>query len=407
MNRNQFIYNGKIMQKNEVTDWPIYDSQEKKGLLAVLTSKKWGCLNGNFVQMFEQKFAKYHGAQYGIAVTNGTSGLRIALQAANIQAGDEVIVPPYTFLATATAVLEVNAVPIFVDIEPETYNLDLDLVERAITKKTKAIIPVHFAGLPVDMDRLNAIAKKHNLIVIEDACHAHGAEWKGKKLGALGDMGVFSFQSTKNMTAGEGGIILTNNKTYAKLLRSYVNCGREEGRAWYAHYRLGGNHRMTEWQGAVLLAQLTRLDKQTKQRDTNGLYLTQRLSKIPGIVPLKRGIGETRHSYHLYIFKYKKEFFNNIPKQEFVSILNRNGIPASIGYPIPLYKQPLFINQNFGSYAAAAKKINYRAVYCPNCEIACKQEAIWLPQTVMLGSKKDMDDIVYTIESIQHKLLRS
>jgi dTDP-4-amino-4,6-dideoxygalactose transaminase len=391
---------GKKNWKKKFPCWPEFSAKEEKALLSVLKGSRWGCLEGDKVNEFEKKFAAYQDAKYGIAVTNGTTGLRIALQAAGVQAGDEVLVPPYTFLATATAVLEVNAVPVFVDIDPETYNIDPTLIESAITKRTKAIIPVHFAGLAADMEKINRIAKKHKLVVIEDACHAHGAEWKGRKLGAVGDMGVFSFQSTKNMTAGEGGIILTNNPQYAGLLRSYSNCGREEGRAWYGHYRLGGNHRMTEWQGAVLVAQLTRLESQTKRRDANGKYLDKQLNQIPGIIPLKRDVRETRHSYHLYIFRYKQEHFNNIPKSRFVEMLNKQGIPASIGYPIPLYQQPLFVERNFGSYADAAKKINYGSVKCPNCETACYQEAVWLMQSVMLGSKKDLDNIVTAIKKI-------
>ncbi|MFB3896386.1 MAG: DegT/DnrJ/EryC1/StrS family aminotransferase [bacterium] len=395
---------GKKNWKKKFPRWPEFNGKEEKALLSVLHGSRWGCLEGDKVNEFEKRFAAYQDAKYGVAVTNGTAALRIALQAAGIQAGDEVLVPPYTFLATATAVLEVNAIPVFVDIDPNTYNIDPTLIESAITKKTKAIIPVHFAGLAADMDKINRIAKKHKLVVIEDACHAHGAEWKGTKLGAIGDMGVFSFQSTKNMTAGEGGIILTNNPKYARLIHSYANCGREEGRAWYGHYRLGGNHRMTEWQGAILLAQLTRLESQTKCRDANGKYLDSQLEKIPGILPLKRNIGETRHSYHIYMFRYKKEYFNNIPKAKFVAMLAKQGIPISIGYPIPLYQQPLFVERNFGPYAESAKKVKYGTVKCPVCETACYEEAVWIMQSVMLGKKKDLDNIVQAIKKLQQKL---
>jgi dTDP-4-amino-4,6-dideoxygalactose transaminase len=395
------INGGKPERTKPFPKWPQFGTPEKKELIEVLESGKWGKFAGNKVKAFEEKFAAYQDAKYGIAVTNGTIGLRLALQAADIQAGDEVLVPPYTFLATATTVLEVNAVPIFVDIDPDTYNIDPNLIEAAITKKTKAIIPVHFGGLAADMDKINRIAKKHKLIVIEDACHAHGAEYQGTKLGAIGDMGVFSFQSSKNITAGEGGIVLTNNRKYAELVRSFHNCGREEGRVWYGHVRLGGNHRMSEWQGAILLAQMTRVEAQTKRRNTNGLYLNVQLSQIPGIVPLKRGVGETRHSYHLYIFRYKKVQFNNIPKPRFVEALQKEGIPCSIGYPIPLYQQPLFAERNFGSYATAAKKINYGELFCPQCELACSEEAVWFSQSMMLGTKKDIDDIVRAIRKIQ------
>jgi dTDP-4-amino-4,6-dideoxygalactose transaminase len=401
MNKTLAITGGSPVRMKPFPKWPQYDAQEKKLLIEVLESNQWGKMLGSKVKEFEKKFAAYHDAKYGIAITNGTVGLRLALQAAGIQAGEEVIVPPYTFLATATAVLEVNAVPIFVDIDPETYNIDPTLIEPAITKRTKAIIPVHFGGLSAAMDKINRIAKKYNLVVIEDACHAHGAEWKNKKLGAVGDMGVFSFQSSKNITAGEGGIVLTNKKKYADLVASFHNCGREIGKAWYGHVRLGGNHRMSEWHGAVLLAQLTRIETQTKRRNENGLYLNKELIRIPGIIPLKRGIGETRHSYHLYIFKYKKEYFKQIPKMRFIEALRKEGIPCSPGYPEPLYKQPLFTDHNFGSFAAAARKIKYRSLSCPHCELACSDEAIWLPQAVMLGTRKDMNDIIAAIRKVQ------
>jgi dTDP-4-amino-4,6-dideoxygalactose transaminase len=395
------INGGNPVRTKPFPKWPQYDALEKRLLTEVLESNQWGKMLGTKVKEFEKKFAAYQDAKYGIAITNGNDGLRIALQAAGIQAGDEVIVPSYTFIATATAVLEVNAVPIFVDIDADTYNLDPKLIEAAISKRTKAIIPVHFGGLSAAMDKIKRIAKKYKLIVIEDACHAHGAEWKGKKLGAIGDMGVFSFQSSKNITAGEGGIVLTNSKKYADLIASYHNCGREIGKVWYGHVRLGGNHRMSEWHGAVLLAQLTRLEKQIKLRNENGLYLNRELSRIPGIIPLKRGIGETRHSYHLYIFKYKKAYFNHIPKMRFIEALRKEGIPSNPGYPEPLYRQPLFTTHHFESFAPAAKKIRYQSLSCPQCELACAEEAIWIPHAVMLGTKNDMNDIIAAIKKIQ------
>lgn len=395
------INGGKPVRTKPFPKWPQYNEQERKLLLEVLESNDWGRLGGNKVKEFEEKFAAFHNAKYGIAVSNGTAGLRVALLAAGIKDGDEVIVPAYTFIATATAVLEVNAVPIFVDIEPDTYNISPQSIESAITPKTKVIIPVHFGGLSADMDKINQIARKYNLVVIEDACHAHGAEFKGKKLGTLGDMGVFSFQSSKIMTAGEGGIVISNNKKYATLIHSFHNCGRLASGIGYKHIRLGSNHRMTEWQAAILLAQLSRLNEQIERRNQNGLYLDEKLREIPGIEPLSRKPKVTRHSYYLYIFRYRKEFFNNVPKKIFVEALKKEGIPCSVGYPIPLYKQSIFVKKNFGPYAPAARKINYTAIHCPNCERACTEEAVWIPQYVLLGDKKDMDDIVKAIVKIQ------
>jgi dTDP-4-amino-4,6-dideoxygalactose transaminase len=302
---------------------------------------------------------------------NGSVALRIALIAAGIQEGDEVIVPAYTFIATASSVIEANAVPVFVDIDPETYCLTPQGVEASITDRTRAIIPVHFAGQAVDMDPLMALADRYNLVVIEDAAHAHGAEYKSRRLGSIAQMGCFSFQSSKNLTAGEGGAILTNDEQYERLCRSLHTCGRYPEGAWYEHYQPGGNYRMTEFQAGLLLNQLTRLEEQTKLRDRNGYYLNQRLVEIPGIRPLKRGLGETRHAYHLYIFR---------------------------GYGTPIYRQELFLKLAFGPYTGyqhTQPDLDYAGVYCPVSETACREEACWLPQSVLLGSEKDMDDICY------------
>jgi dTDP-4-amino-4,6-dideoxygalactose transaminase len=181
-------------------------------VVRVIESGLWGRTTGKVVAQFEETFAKFQGARHGLAVINGTAGLRIALIAAGIREGDEVIVPPYTFLASATAVVESNAVPVFVDIDPETYNLDPGRIEAAITPRTRAIMPVHFAGRACDMERILTIARKHDLKVVEDACHGWGGRWKDKGLGCIGDLGVLSFQSSKNLTAGEGGFITTDDE---------------------------------------------------------------------------------------------------------------------------------------------------------------------------------------------------
>ena len=221
-------------------------------------------------------------------MVNGTVSLRVALLAAGIEAGDEVIVPPYTFLATATAVVEANATPIFADIELDNFNLDPRAIEAAITPRTKAVIPVHMGGLPVNMDAILDIARRHRLTVIEDAAHAHGAAYRGRRVGAIGQLGSFSFQSTKNLTSGEGGIILTNDDELAERCRSIHNCGRIAGGAWYEHHVMSGNYRLGEFQGAILNAQLTRFDAQAETRERNGKHLAERLAQLPGVVPQPR-----------------------------------------------------------------------------------------------------------------------
>lgn len=393
------IDGGTPVRKKPFPKWPIFDHRERRMVLKALNSGKWGKLDGHLNREFEEKFAKYVGCRFGIAMVNGSVTLKVALWAGGVREGDEVIIPPYTFIATATAVLECNATPVFVDIHPDTYNLDPDRIERAITPRTKAIIPVHLGGLCADMDRINAIAKKHHLVVIEDAAHAHGAEWKGRKAGSLGNMGSFSFQSSKNLNSGEGGIVTTNDAKLAERVRCLHHCGRLPGKEWYEHGILGGNYRLGELQAALLLAQFTRLEGQTKIRNRNGLCLNQELAKIEGIEPLKRGIGETRHCYHLYLARYRRERFGGWPRARFVAAMQAEGIPLSAGYLLPIYRQPYFIEGDFGPFHQPP--IDYSRVACPACEQACREEALWLTQNVLLGSRADMDDIVAAVRKVQ------
>ena len=346
------------------------------------------------------------GANYGIGCSTGTAALEIALKALGIGPGDEVIVPPYSFIATATAVLIVNAVPVFCDIDPDTYNLDPKSFERAITPRTKAVIPVHFAGMAADMDAILSIAERNGLAVLEDAAHAHGATWKNRGLGSIGNAGTFSFQASKNMTSGEGGLITTNNREFAELCESLLWAGRKIGHEWYEHFRLGWNYRMTEFQGALLLAQLERLEEQNGRRTRNAAYLTSKLAAIPGIHPLARPDYATRHSFHIYIFRFKEKEFG-ISRKQFLEALAGEGITCSSGYAHPLYKNVVFLEKNFypkgcpiscGHYNG---KIDYRDFegLCPNVEQACR-EAIWLEHRQLLGDQQDMDDIVRAVSKI-------
>lgn len=396
------IDGGEPIRKKPFSKWPVWDESEANALKSVLESGVWG-IGGSKVPEFEQKFASYVGVEYGICVTSGTTALEIALRAADVGPGDEVIVPPYTFMATASSVLQIKAIPIFADIDKDTYNLNPDAMESAITERTKAVIPVHIGGCPADMDRIMEIARKHNIIVIEDCAQAHSAEWKGKKVGSIGDMGCFSFQSSKNLCAGEGGIITTNNREMGDKCWSFHNCGRVRQGAWYEHPLLGSNLRMTEWQAAILLAQMERLEEQTNTRNHNALYLSKKLSEIDGIQPLMRDKRVTIHSYHLYIFKYDSSKFNNIPKLKFIQALNAEGIPCSSGYN-PLYKDDLFkapIQKCPISCAYYKGEVDYSKVYCPVTEKACSEEAVWLFQSMLLGTEEDMDDIVNAICKIK------
>lgn len=380
--------------------WPVFDSAEEQRLLATLRSAKWGKLDGAEVAEFERRFASMHGCAHGIGVVNGTVSLRIALLAAGIGAGDEVIVPPYTFLATATAVVEANAAPVFADIDADTFNLDPAAVQGAITPRTRAMIPVHMGGQPAAMDELLAIARKHGLMVIEDAAHAHGAAYKGRPAGSMGHMGSFSFQSSKNLTSGEGGIVITNSDSLAAACRSIHNCGRVEGRPWYEHHAMSANYRLGEFQGSILNAQLDRLEDQTARRDRNGSRLASALSRIPGILPQRRTPETTRHSYHLFLFRIEAEEFG-APRNAILKALNAEGIPVTAGYLMPLYRQPLFQNKAFGPYLNCVRSdLDYARVRCQNCERICHEQGAWLEQSLLLGTPEDTEDIVRAFEKV-------
>jgi dTDP-4-amino-4,6-dideoxygalactose transaminase len=399
--KQNLAINGGTKTIDKTFSWPVFDETEINAVAEVVRSGKWGNPDcGDLVKAFEDEFAVFCGVKYALTCVNGSVALRLALIACGVRPGDEVIIPPYTFIATSTIVLEANCVPVFVDIDPDTYNLDPAKIEEAITKRTKAIIPVHFAGQACEMDEIMALAKKYNLKVIEDACHAHGAEYKGKKLGSIGDAGCFSFQSSKNLTSGEGGMVITNDEKLFDMMNSLRNVGRVKGGQWYEHHNLGCNYRLTQLQVVLLVNQLKRLTEQTNLRHENGTYLNSLLEKIDGIKPLKRGMGETLHSYHIYIFKYDKSKFNNLSKSEFSKILAAEGVPCFMGYPQPLYKQPLFQHKNFMCYAIP-EEVDYTNVSCPVTEKACYEEAVWILQHAMLGTKEDMEKFAQAISKIQ------
>lgn len=377
--------------------WPQWGEADLQGLREALTGGVWSAANAPQVRAIEQRFAAFQDARHGVACTNGTITLEIALAALGVGAGDEVIVPPYIFLATATAVLQVNALPVFVDIAPDTYCLDPDAVEAAITPRTKALIPVHLGGHPADMDRLLAIARQHGLGVIEDAAHAHGAAWQGRKVGALGDYGSWSFQASKNLTSGEGGMLTTDRDDLAERAWSLHNCGRTRTGAWYEHTAVGGNYRLTEFQAALLLAGLDRLPAQIAWREASARFLDRELARIEGLAPLPRDPRATTHAYHLYLFRYDAAAFAGLSRDRFVQALRAEGIPASPGYPVPLNQQPIFVNRAFDTratgYDPAYAPTQFDRLDLPVCQRACA-ETVWLTQNMLLGTEDDLADVV-------------
>ncbi len=400
------IKGGKPVREKPISYWPIFDDTEKKYLLNVLESREWGKISGNMNTEFEERFSQFQNAKHTITVCNGTVALRIALFAAGVGPGDEVIVPSYTFVATATAVLEANAIPIFADIDEDTFNISPDSIERLITERTRAIIPVHFGGASSPlMGRIIKIAEHNNLKVIEDAAQAQGSLWNGKRVGTLGTAGTFSFQSSKNMTAGEGGAIVTNDDFTAEKIRSFHNCGRKPGYPWYLHFGISGNFRLSEFQAAVLLAQLEREENNLVKRRQNALYLNKLLSEVDGIEPIVYP-EEIQSSYYLYVLKYNKEAFNFLSKNKFVKALNKEGISTLEGYPFPLYRQPIFAEKNFWGNDCPVnctfykKDIDYSKTYNPVSEKAC-EIGFWFPNIVLHGNKEDTESIVEAINKIK------
>lgn len=382
--------------------WPIFGELEEQLILQVVRSGKWGGSGTTVSDQFqpllpemEKKFAQLHEAKYAVSCVNGTVALTVAMQALGVKPGDEVIVPSYTFIASASAALAYGAIPVFVDIEEDTLLIDPNKIEQAITNKTKAIMAVHIAGAPANMTKISEIAKKNNLAVIEDSAQAVGAEWEGKKIGAIGDIGTFSFQSSKNLNSGEGGMIVTNNEQLWEKAWSICNVGRVPDGAWYQHDRLGQNYRMTEFQAAILLAQMTRLEEQMRERESSASLLNQLLQDIKGIRLLKNDSSITRHAHHLYMFKLDSVITEQVKKEDFIEKLNAEGIPAAAGY-VPL-------NQNQAILSSVEERTgNKRIDSCPVSETLCEKEVVWLTQDVLISGEKAIHDVAAAVRKVMN-----
>jgi len=368
--------------------WPVFDDTERTAVLEVLESGVW--FYGNRVAAFERAYAAFQDAAHCVSCTSGTSAIEICMQVVGIEPGDEVLVPPYTFIATASSVVRMGGRAVFVDVD-DSWCMDPDLIEGALTPRTKAIMPVHFGGRVADMDRINAIAETHGLAVIEDACHSWGGKWKGKGTGALGRGGVFSFQMSKNITAGEGGAIVTDDEAFAESCRAVSNCGRMKGSAWYAHTVIGTNARMTEMAAAILSAQLTRLEQQTLTRERNAAILDEALAAIDGITPQPGDERITRRAYHLYCVRIDPDVFG-CTRERFVEAAAAEGLPIGAGYDRPLYAQPAFTEGAEGDYASGR---------CPVAEDLCYRSGMWFVHPILLGTEEDMADIVAIFRKIK------
>ncbi|MDN5217068.1 DegT/DnrJ/EryC1/StrS family aminotransferase [Fulvivirgaceae bacterium BMA12] len=406
----------KDIHTNPWPAWPVWDKNEEKALIEVLNSGIWS-YNGPKETMFNKLFAEFVGTKYAISSVNGTVTLQLALEALEIGIGDEVILPGLTWQATAATVLDVNATPVLVDVCEDTWCIDPDAVEKAITPKTKAIVPVHLYGSFADMDAILAIAKRHNLYIIEDCAHKHGGEWNGQKAGSIGDVGSFSFQLSKHLTAGEGGTLTTNDPAIAERIDALRNCGRrpessdyvtvDKGAGIYGddgNFVQSGNYRMTDFQAAILIEGLKRLPEQNRKRDENGIYLNSLLLELPGVMPLRRDRRETREAYFNFAFRYNAQEFGGLPIEKFRAALTAElGIEVDSSYE-PLNECSLYVPWTKPARHKLSEQywqdINPARFALPVCRKIHHEESICMHHKVLLGEKEDMELIAAAIKKV-------
>lgn len=399
------VLGGQPVRTQKWASWPVWDPAAEPDILAVLRSGNWFRGQGTRVTEFEKRYAALLGAKRCLATASGTTALVTALHVLGVEAGDEVIVSPYTFVASYNVIFMMKALPVFADSDPATFMIDPARIEERITERTRAILPVHILGLPAPMDPILAIAKKRNLVVVEDACQAWLAEYNHQKCGTLGNLGCFSFQNSKHLPAGEGGAVVGNDELTVDRCHSFHNCGRPFGthQPTGANPVRGTNFRMQEFQAVILMSQMQRLEKDTQTREQNAQYLATRLGKIPGIVPYQLSPGATRAVFHLFPFRYQKEAFNQVPREKFLAALTAEGIPCSGGYG-PANKD--------GSIEEALNSKSYQRLFSkerldqyrrdsalPKNDQLCR-EAVWFGQNMLLGTRQDMDDIADAVEKI-------
>ena len=406
-NAKPAVLGGPQHLKISSSPWPVYDNLERESIAGVVNSGIWGRLASNTrTQKFEREYEKITGATHALAVTSGTAALFDLLGALDIGPGDEVIIPPYTFIATYNAVNLHYALPVFVDTDIESFQIDAKKIQRAINKNTKAIMPVHIGGSPFDVDAVLAISKKNGIPVIEDACQAHLAEWKGKSVGNWGLGGAFSFQASKNLNAGEGGAVITNDTGFYDKCYAFHHQGQSANSASLAtgSGTRGANLRITEFQSAILSAQLTRLKQQSEKRWENAQYLTQMLKEIPGIKPAKLYPGTTRSAFHLYMFRIVEKEFGTT-REKLIKAMGAEGIGPSTGYG----------KINKGDFVTnLAKQKHYLKIYGEkrmkqwleqtlNTPVNDRltEEALWFGQTTLLAGRSDMEQIADTVRKIQ------
>ena len=403
--------------------WPEWGEADRQAVTNVIDKGKWwmyaygteeltsggGTAELSQVEQAEREFAALHGVKHALAVTSGSMALECCMRAIDLQPGDEVITTPYTFFATSLCVLNQWALPVYVDIDPETYNIDPERIEAAITDRTRAIMPVHFAGELADMDAICAIAARHGLAVIEDAAQAHGVCLDGDRYAcSFGLGGVLSFQESKCVTCGEGGMVLTNNDDFAEACWALRHCGRKRDGLWYEHDRLAWNSRMNELTAGLLRSQLARLADQNQRRMANVTHLYERLASVDGITPIKLHPRGTRRNHYLVMLRYEGSGFGGLSRARFIEAMSVEGIDISGGYAFPNFANPVFDTLDFTSssspfMAGRNAPMDYArsTETCPNAMRACRDEALWLNHHLFLGETNHVDMIVDAILKVQ------
>jgi dTDP-4-amino-4,6-dideoxygalactose transaminase len=397
------IHGGVALRTRPWPSWPEHGEPERAALARVLASGSWGGFPSpnTEARAFAAEFARFVGAAHAVTCANGTFSLALALQAARVAPGSEVITSAYTFVGTAGGILAAGCIPVLVDVDPETYCIDPRAVAAAITPRTAAILPVHLACALADMDALRELAARHSLLVVEDCAHAHGAKWRGRGAGALGDFGSFSMQSSKLLTAGEGGAVTTSHSTFAARLASLVNCGRKEpGADGFPEQMLGHNLRMTEWQAAILRAQLERLPEQSARRERNLARFERALAALPGLAPLFRDPRVTERAAYQFVLRYDPAAFAGVPRNHVVLALRAEGVPCSGQFYTPLAEDPLFAADPLTN-AATRAGVRYEPSAFPVAHRAAFDESIWLPHELFLGGDAEVDDAVGAFARIQ------
>jgi 3-amino-5-hydroxybenzoate synthase len=367
--------------------WPQYDDTERDGLLRALEQGPWWRVGGSEVTTFEQEFAAFHGAPAGLAVGNGTQALELALEIYGVGPGDEVIVPAFTFISTSNAVQRLGAVPVPVDVDPVTYCLDPAALEAARTARTRMVIPVHMAGQVADVDAIDAWAAGHGIVVVQDAAHAHGAVWRGRRIGELGSVACFSFQNGKLMTAGEGGAVLFADAAMYPDAFARHSCGRPIGDTRYEHLTPSSNFRMPEFSGAVLRAQLTRLAGQNQHRESRWKVMSAELDEIPGVQSQGRDPRCELNPHYMAMFTIDPAARPGVARDEVVRALNAEGVPAFVNYP-PVYRTRAFQNGPTGNLPSPEAL----AEQCPRTEFLA-DHGVWLHHKTLLGGEAEVADV--------------